>query len=138
RDEDSKRHDLVPIDYKSLGVRHLGSSYDGLLEFKVRIAPEKLAVVREKGREVYTQLKGLSEKDREGAERQQRVVKKGEVYLENDKRERKATGSYYTPDFIVKYIVEHAVGPILHEKFEKMRPRLREAQKWNRDMTALA
>src|SRR5439155_5403171 len=50
----------------------------------------------------------------------------------------KASGSYYTPDFIVEQIVEHAVGPVLKEKFEKMRPRLRDAQKWNRDMTALA
>lgn len=138
RDEDSKRHDLVPIDYKSLGVRHLGSIYEGLLEFKVRIATEKLAAVKQKGREVYKPFSELNDRDRERAERHKRIVKKGEVYLENDKRERKASGSYYTPDFIVKYIVEHAVGPVLREKFEKMRPRLREAQKWNRDMTALA
>ncbi|MBE3037346.1 MAG: N-6 DNA methylase, partial [Chloroflexi bacterium] len=45
-----------------------------------------------------------------------------------DKSERKATGSYYTPDHIVKYIVEHAVGPVLEEKFEKVRPLLRQAQ----------
>ena len=31
----------------------------------------------------------------------------------NDKGERHATGSYYTPDYIVKYIVEQAVGPAL-------------------------
>jgi hypothetical protein len=138
RDEDSKRHDLVPIDYKSLGVRHLGSIYEGLLEFKVRIATEKLAVVKQKGREVYTPFTELSDRDRERADQKQRILKKGEVYLENDKRERKASGSYYTPDFIVKQIVEHSVGPVLQEKFEKMRPRLREAQKWNREMMALA
>src|SRR5690606_4521791 len=53
----------------------------------------------------------------------------GEVYLENDKRERKATGSYYTPDYIVKYIVEHTVGPVLERKFEALAPRLRDAQR---------
>lgn len=54
---------------------------------------------------------------------------KGAVYLENDKHERKATGSYYTPDHIVEYIVENAVGPVLKEKFEdQMRSKLREAQ----------
>ena len=47
---------------------------------------------------------------------------KGAVYLENDRRERKATGSYYTPDYIVKYIVEHTVGPVLKEKLESLRP----------------
>jgi len=30
-----------------------------------------------------------------------------------DKAERRQTGTYYTPDHIVKYIVEHTVGPLL-------------------------
>jgi len=38
RDIDPKRGDLGFIDYKSLGVRQLGSIYEGLLEFKVQIA----------------------------------------------------------------------------------------------------
>lgn len=138
RDVDDKRQDLVFIDYKSLGVRQLGSIYEGLLEFKLRIADRKLAIVKERNREIYNEFKELSEKEQERAERQGRVVKKGQVYLENDKRERKSTGSYYTPDHIVEYIVEHAVGPVLREKFEAMRPKLREAQKWQRDMTVLA
>src|SRR5579871_725672 len=29
------------------------------------------------------------------------------------KGERKATGSYYTPDYIVKYMVEQSIGPAL-------------------------
>lgn len=138
RDVDDKRQDLVFIDYKSLGVRQLGSIYEGLLEFKLRIAGCKLAIVKEKNREVYSELTELGEKEQERAECQGRVVKKGQVYLENDKRERRATGSYYTPDHIVQYIVEHAVGPVLREKFEAMRPKLREAQKWHHDMTRLA
>jgi len=75
------------IDYKSLGVNQLGSIYEGLLEFHLRIADEE---------------------------------SEGEIYLENDKRERKATGSYYTPDYIVKYIVENTIGPVLEEKFKKV------------------
>jgi len=128
RSEDAKSHALVPIDYKSLGVRQLGSIYEGLLEFKLRIATEKLAIAKEKGREVYVSFADLEEKVQERAEKAGRVVKKGSVYLENDKRERKASGSYYTPDYIVEYIVEHAVGPVLTEKFDKMRPKLRAAQ----------
>ena len=128
RDEDPKRHDLVFIDFKSLGVRQLGSIYEGLLEFKVRSAPHKLAVTKEKGREVYADFSKLDEREQARAERTGNVVKKGAAYLENDKHERKATGSYYTPDHIVKYIVEHAVGPVLEEKFEKVRPLLRQAQ----------
>jgi hypothetical protein len=138
RDEDPKSHDLVFIDYKSLGVRQLGSIYEGLLEFKVRVATEKMAVVKGKRTEeivpyreaVREGLRILT--DGRGQNAPERVQEKGSVYLENDKRERKATGSYYTPDHIVKYIVEHAVGPVLEQKFEAMRPRLRQAQKQRR------
>ena len=36
----------------------------------------------------------------------------------------KASGSYYTPDHIVKYIVENTVGPVMAEKFDKLRPQV--------------
>ena len=35
----------------------------------------------------------------------------GKELIRNDKDERKPTGSYYTPDYIVKYIVENTLGP---------------------------
>ena len=138
RDLDTKTGDLAFIDFKSLGVRQLGSIYEGLLEFKVRVADRPLAVVSEKGREVYVPLSDLDERKRERARREHRAVAKGDVYLENDKRERKATGSFYTPDHIVKYIVEHAVGPVLAEKLDALRPKLREAQHWHRQQVANA
>ncbi len=54
---------------------------------------------------------------------------KGDVYLSNDKAERKASGSYYTPDAIVEYIVEQTVGPVLSEKLETLRGELRKVRK---------
>jgi len=76
------RFEELPIDYSFLGVRQLGSIYEGLLEYRVVI---------------------------DNAE-------KGEVHLENDKGDRKSTGSYYTPDYIVKYIVSHTLKPILEKR----------------------
>ena len=134
RGEDNKTHALVAIDYKSLGVRHLGSIYEGLLEFKLRIATEKMAVVKGKKTEEIVSYKEAKKNELpimtigRGKNAEERVLKKGTVYLENDKRERKATGSYYTPDYIVKYIVENTVGPVLAEKLDALRPKLREAQ----------
>lgn len=125
RDIDSKSQELVFIDFKSLGVRQLGSIYEGLLEFKLKIAAEALAVTKEKGKEVYQPANKVK--------KPLAILDKGDVYLENDKRERKATGSYYTPDYIVKYIVKHTVGPVLDRKFEKLRTRLHQAQKGYRD-----
>ena len=40
----------------------------------------------------------------------------GRVELVNDKGERKASGSYYTPDYIVAYIVEQTLESILDER----------------------
>jgi hypothetical protein len=39
------------VDYGFVGVRELGSVYEGLLEFSLRIADEDLVVVKEKGLE---------------------------------------------------------------------------------------
>ena len=50
----------------------------------------------------------------------------GKVTLVNDKGERKASGSYYTPDYIVAYIVRHTLTPILDER----RPRF--ARPWTK------
>jgi hypothetical protein len=130
---DPKRHDLVFVDYKSLGVRQLGSIYEGLLEFRLRIASEKLGVVKEQGREVYRPFRELSDREKVRAESNNDFVPRGRAYLENNRRERRATGSYYTPDEIVKYIVKHAVGPVLSEKFDALRPKLREAQRERRE-----
>ncbi|MGA2863139.1 MAG: TaqI-like C-terminal specificity domain-containing protein [Verrucomicrobiota bacterium] len=39
----------------------------------------------------------------------------GRLQLQTDRAERKATGTYYTPDYIVKYIVEQTLTPLLDE-----------------------
>lgn len=135
RDVDDKTFSLSFIDYKSLEVRHLGSIYEGLLEFKLKIAGEDLGVTTEKKAEKYIPLAqvrpGRGKRAAAGA-----VVSKGEVYLSNDKAERKATGSYYTPDPIVEYIVEHTVGPVLAEKLDALRPDLNAAGKtYHRHLT---
>lgn len=75
-DEDGN---LQFIDYKILSPDHLGSLFEGLLEFD--------------------------------------LVKKGkQVELLNTKGERKASGSYYTPDYLVDYIVEETLSPLVQNK----------------------
>jgi len=144
RDDDEKTYKRVFIDYKSLGVRQLGSIYEGLLEFRLRIAPEKMAVCKgKKTEEIVPYAEAKNEKRRiltsgRGKDAAERTLAKGAVYLENDKRERKATGSYYTPDYIVQYIVANTVGPVLSERMDGVRGQLREAQKALRRARQLA
>ncbi|MCL4477069.1 MAG: N-6 DNA methylase [Nitrospirae bacterium] len=101
------------IDYSSLNVRHLGDIYEGLLEFHIQIAETEIVESREKGKSVWKKLAEIK-----AGTKTYRTKKAGEVYIENSKHERKATGSYYTPHYIVEYIVKNTVGPVLHEKLK--------------------
>lgn len=89
------------VDYSSLDVRHLGSVYEGLLEYQLNVADEPLTlddgeyVLADEGDEV--------------------VVDPDEVYLTTDSGERKATGSYYTPEYVVEYIVENTLEPLVED-----------------------
>ena len=98
------------IDYSTLGTRQLGSIYEGLLEYKLKVAEEDLVAIKEKGKE-----KWIPKKDAQGKKTFDEVLA-GSIYLATDKGERKATGSYYTPDYIVKYIVRNTLGPVLEDK----------------------
>ncbi|WKZ15733.1 MAG: Eco57I restriction-modification methylase domain-containing protein [Candidatus Jettenia caeni] len=102
------------IDYSSLDVRHLGNIYEGLLEFHIRIADEPMVEIKE-----GSKLLWKKESEIDANTRIQRRKEKGEIYIENSKHERKATGSYYTPHYIAEYIVKNTVGPVLETRFQK-------------------
>jgi hypothetical protein len=120
RDPGDKTHSLVAIDYKLLEVRHLGSIYESLLEFKLQLADEDVTTHSVKKREKYERL-GMASPKR--SQMPAAVVR--DVCLTNDKTERKSSGSYYTPGPIVEYVVQHAVIPVLEEKLERLRPQFR-------------
>ncbi|SFR47617.1 Eco57I restriction-modification methylase domain-containing protein [Halorubrum sodomense] len=106
----------VPADYADLDTRHLGSIYEGLLEHEFRIAgPEGVAAVAEDGGQVWKSGDEVSVADAV------EVVDEGGLYVVNDEGERKATGAYYTPDYVVTYIVEETVDPLVDEIHEDLR-----------------
>ena len=47
------------------------------------------------------------------------TIKDGKVADLPNAKERKSTGSYYTPKYIVDYIIENAVGPLIDEIIKK-------------------
>ena len=95
------------ITYRDLDVRHLGDIYEGLLEYQPQIADQDLIIVSQRGSETVAPK---SSPDQEVA------YPEGDVYLLTDKGERKATGSYYTPDYIVRYIVQNTLAPLCEGK----------------------
>ncbi len=125
---DKKLGRVVAVDYNTLTERHLGSIYEGLLEFRPRIAPHDLVIIKDKNTIKYAPAKDYPVKE----------VKyhKGDLYLANDKGERKATGSYYTPEYIVNYIVENTLNPLVNEaesKVKTLKPEVnKEIAKWQK------
>jgi hypothetical protein len=95
RTEDPETGELHYVDYGPLDVRNLGSIYEGLLEHKLRVAEEEKTAVRKNGRTVRD------------------AVAEEELYLANEQGERKVTGSFYTPDYVVEYIVENSLEPLV-------------------------
>jgi hypothetical protein len=109
------------VDYRTLGVRQLGSIYEGLLEYQPRRAAGPMVAVKKgKGEEWLP----LSQKPKRVKEVDTRNT--GDVYLVTDKGERKATGSYYTPDYIVKYIVEQTLGPLVEAARAQVKARAKD------------
>ncbi len=95
-----------PIDYRDLSVRHLGSLYEGLLEYSLYVVEGEPRVVRVSGK--TRQYVPYSQAGKVRAN--ETVLEVGEVYLSETAGERKATGSYYTPEDVVDYIVRNTVG----------------------------
>ena len=103
---------MVFVDYSSLDIRHLGSIYEGILEYKLHLADEPMVAVKEKGKEVWLPAGEAGKKFSDS-------VEAGGLYLVTDKGERKATGSFYTPEYIVKYIVKNTIGPMIDPMMEE-------------------
>jgi hypothetical protein len=83
------------VDYRSLSVAHLGTVYEGLLDNKLRIDPDRLGPVEDR------------------------------IVLASVSGRRRETGSYYTPDPVVQFIVREALSPLIEGKSEEEILRLR-------------
>jgi hypothetical protein len=141
-DEQHPDAGLSRIDYRDLSIQHLGHVYEGLLELQPRRAEERMVVVRRRGRQEADQrIIPLSQSIPAGYEKAQETCEPGEVFLATDKGERRASGSYYTPNHIVDYIIQKTLGPTckqigdhLEAEIETARNQLRRARGHNREL----
>lgn len=97
------------IPYNYFSPRQLGSIYESFLEFQLKFAETDL-IYRDK----KWQKANLS--SRHLANTKLPCVNKGQLYFEKNKEDRKKSGSYYTPDFIVRYIVDETLAPLVKGK----------------------
>ncbi|MBZ9688461.1 BREX-1 system adenine-specific DNA-methyltransferase PglX [Clostridium estertheticum] len=99
------------IEYKDLSVRNLGSIYEGLLEYRLFIAEERMIQRKNKGKVNYLKESEVKLQNSD----LKYILEEGSIYLSQDALERKETGAYYTPEDVVEYIVENTVGKKLEE-----------------------
>jgi hypothetical protein len=83
---------LFAVDYRDLRIQHLGSIYERLLELHPEVAQQP----------TLNELTGDE-------------IPVGHVFLKTERGERRATGSYYTPDQITDYLVAETLGPLCRE-----------------------
>ncbi len=101
---------LGPVDFRSLSVREFGTIYEGLLESKLSVAQDDLAVKVAKGEERFEPAG-----DGDVVE-----VPAGAVYFHHYSGARKATGSYFTKPFAVEHLLDHALEPALEDHVARL------------------
>ncbi len=105
--------DEYAIPYEDLEVRHLGELYENILECTVMLADaDRLRRRTKKGVEILL----ATQTTRKPGDT---LIKRGEVYFGESALERKQTGSYYTPESLVRFLNEKTIIQPLIEKFEQ-------------------
>ncbi len=111
-------NDEYPIPYEDLEVRHLGELYENILEYTVTLADaDRIRRRTKKGVQFLLASETTKEKN-------DSLIRKGDVYFGESALERKQTGSYYTPESLVRFLNGKAIIEPLRERFEAdFRPR---------------
>ena len=98
------------VDYRDLSVRHMGTIYEGLLEYKL------VSIFSDVNIDSHCLEQGESPACFPNhLLLDSPTISPWTIDLVTDKGDRKSSGSYYTTDYIVKFIVEQTVGPALRE-----------------------
>jgi hypothetical protein len=109
-DNDKDREYAIP--YEDLEVRHLGELYENILECTVVLADaDRIRRRTKKGVEIVLA-------SGQGKRPGETFIKKGEVYFGESALARKQTGSYYTPESLVRFLNEKSITVPLFERFE--------------------
>ena len=105
--------DEYEIPYEDLEVRHLGELYENILEYTVLLADaDRIRRRTKKGVGVLLASEATRQKG-------DTLIKKGDVYFGETALERKQTGSYYTPEPLVRFLNTKTDIDPLRERFEK-------------------
>ena len=128
-DPASDESDRFRVDYRDLAIQNLGSIYEGLLELQPKFALQDMVVISKR---IQGQLEERYHAESEPVPRGWQLAgerfREGSVYLQTETGERRGTGSYYTPDEIVHYIVDETIGPLCRQVSDDLAHEIREVE----------
>jgi hypothetical protein len=127
--DEPKKEYAIP--YEDLEVRHLGELYENILEYTVLLADaDRFRRRTKKGVEIVL----ASQTTKKTGDT---LIKKGDVYFGESALERKQTGSYYTPESLVRFLnfktVYQPLCAIFEEKYRQRFSELLEQAKNGHD-----
>lgn len=107
------------VDYSTLKISDLGSIYEGLLEYRIQAAEQRMIATG--ARLIWTPYDEYAQGRKKAVAFDRFApdnrVEAGEIYVGTFQGERKLSGSYYTPDYVVDYIVRRTIGPVIQKKW---------------------
>ncbi|MEO1993367.1 MAG: DNA methyltransferase, partial [Pirellulales bacterium] len=110
---DNEPDEEYTIPYEDLEVRHLGELYENILEYTVQLADaDRIRRRTKKGVEILL----ASQTTKKIGET---LIHKGDVYFGESALQRKQTGSYYTPESLVRFLNEKTIIQPLLDTFEQ-------------------
>ncbi|MGH2652820.1 MAG: Eco57I restriction-modification methylase domain-containing protein [Actinomycetota bacterium] len=95
------------VDFGGLEIAHLGRIYEGLLSLRLSLATEPMAYDPRVDRWMPA---GDAEAE----------VKRGDLFFQTESGGRKAAGVYYTPQLLVRHLVDRAVLPALEGHLQRV------------------
>ncbi len=110
---DNEPDEEYVIPYEDLEVRHLGELYENILEYTVLLADADR--IRRRTKKGVEMLLASQTTKRIG----DTLIKKGDVYFGESALERKQSGSYYTPESLVRFLNEKTIVQPLYQTFEQ-------------------
>jgi type I restriction-modification system DNA methylase subunit len=102
----NRKYQQIPYSYFT--PRQLGSIYESFLEYKLDKANSNMIYEKKQWKEVELNSKKYKNSDLP-------TVRKGELFFTPDNMDRRASGSYYTPDNVVQFMVENCFSEVLQK-----------------------
>jgi type I restriction-modification system DNA methylase subunit len=99
------------IPYNYLRPRQFGEVYESFLEFQLEFADQNYYYNKKK-----SQLIPLKSWEASQLKDEEFRVKKGKLFFTPDNKDRKLSGSYYTPHYVVKQIVKNTLCSLVDKK----------------------